>query len=124
MLPLPPPCGRPCVRRLPDDPITFHSNEYFVPGGIRTCLEVSSDPMLVYFFEFLSTEFAAGRSKPAEVIIVKRLIQGRNNVTRVRIQPKYAISVVVKTTPLPCRPRCRLLTTLIFYNFKSQLLFP
>ena len=88
MLPLPPLCGRPCVRRLPDDPITFHSNEYFVPGGIRTCLEVSSDPMLVYFFEFLSTEFAAGRSNPAEVIIVKRLIQGRNNVTRVRIQPK------------------------------------
>ena len=28
------------------------------------------------------------RSHPAEIIIVKRLIQGRNNETRVRVEPR------------------------------------
>ena len=37
-------------------------------------------------FRFLATEFVA-RSKPqAEIIIVKRPIQGRNNVTRVWVE--------------------------------------
>ena len=45
---------------LLDDPHTFHYNNYFVIRGIRTCLGVSNDPMfLCFFFEFLSTEFAA-----------------------------------------------------------------
>ena len=52
-----------CHRRasdanLLDDPHTFHYQDYFVIGGIRTCLGVSDD-VLVNFFEFLSTEFAA-----------------------------------------------------------------
>ena len=29
------------------------------------------------------------RSHQAEIIIVKRLIQGRNNVTRVRVEPRF-----------------------------------
>ena len=40
------------------------------------------------FFEFLSTEFAARSKPPSEIIIVKRLIQGRNNVARVRVEPR------------------------------------
>ena len=44
----------------------------------------------------------------AEIIIPKCRIQERNNVTRVRVErPDYAIKVVVKTTPLPFRPRCQ-----------------
>ena len=75
-----------CSVRLLDDRHTFNCNDYFVLGGIRTCLGVSIVP--VDFFEFLSTEFAV-RSKPqAEIIIVKRLVQERNNVTRVRVQPR------------------------------------
>ena len=45
------------------------------------------------------------RSHQAEIIIVKRLIQGRNNVTRVRVEPKSCD--VVKTTPLPSQQRSR-----------------
>ena len=40
------------------------------------------------FFEFLSTELLLVRSHQAEIIIIKRLIQGRNNVTRVRVEPR------------------------------------
>ena len=58
-------------------------------GGIRTCLGVSDDPI---FFWIASNSCPLNlllvRSHQAEIIIVKRLIQGRNNVTRVRIQPR------------------------------------
>ena len=48
-------------------------------------------------FRFLATEFVA-RSKPqAEIIIVKRPIQGHNNVPRVWVNTDYAIRVVAKT---------------------------
>ena len=40
------------------------------------------------------------RSHQAEIIIVKRLNQGRNNVTRFRLNPNHSIRVVVETTPL------------------------
>ena len=42
----------------------------------------------VNFFEFFSTEFAAYLKSPAEIIIVKRLIQRHNNVTRVWVEPR------------------------------------
>ena len=42
----------------------------------------------VNFFEFLSTELAACLKPPAEIIIVKRLIQRHNNVTRVWVEPR------------------------------------
>ena len=42
----------------------------------------------VNFFKFLSTEFAACLKPPAEIIIVKRLIQRHNNVTRVWVEPR------------------------------------
>ena len=58
-------------------------------GGNRTYLRVSSDPM----FEWISSNgcslnLLVVRSHQSEVIIVKRLIQGRNNVTRVRVEPR------------------------------------
>ena len=37
-------------------------------------------------FRFLATDFVAGSKPQAEVIIVKRPIQGRNNVTRVWVE--------------------------------------
>ena len=43
----------------------------------------------------------------AEIIIVKRLIQGRNNETRVRVEPRLCDQDRRKKTLLPSRPRCR-----------------
>ena len=63
-------------------------------GGIRTWLRVSSDPM---FLEISSNSRPLNllfiRSHQAEIIIVKRLIEGRNNVTRVRVEPKSCAQV-------------------------------
>ena len=38
-------------------------------------------------FRFLATEFVACSKPQAEIIIVKRPIQGRNNVTRMCVEP-------------------------------------
>ena len=74
---------------LLDDPHTFHYNDYFVIGGIRTCSGVSNNPMFLWIS---SNSFPPNlllvRSHQAEIIIVKRLIQGRNNVTRVQVEPR------------------------------------
>ena len=62
----------------------------FVLGGICTCIGVSSDPVFLKFdfLEFLSTEFVACSKPPSRKVIVNRLIQGRNDVTTVRVEPK------------------------------------
>ena len=70
-------------------------DNYFVLGGTCTCLRVSSFPMSREF-RFLTTKFLASSKPQAEIIIVKRPIQGRNNVTRVWVEPDYAIKVVAK----------------------------
>ena len=58
-------------------------------GGIRTCLGVSDDPMFLWIsLSSCPLNLLLVRSHEAEIIIVKRLIQGHNNVTRVRVQPK------------------------------------
>ena len=57
----------------------------------------------VYFFEFLI--LLLFRSHNAEIIVVKCLIQGPNNVTRVRLN-QGPIWFFVKTTLLTFRPRC------------------
>ena len=75
---------------LLDDPHTFCCNDYFVIGGIRTCLVASDDSM----FPWISSNscplnLLLDRSHQAEIIIVKHLIQGRNSsVTRVRVEPR------------------------------------
>ena len=51
----------------------------------------------IAFFKFSSTENAACRNHYAIMIIVKRFIQERNNVTRVGFNPDHAIRVVVTT---------------------------
>ena len=58
-------------------------------GGIRTCLGFFSDPL----FLWISSNSCLWNlllvlHHQAEIIIVKRLIQGRSNVTRVRVEPK------------------------------------
>ena len=72
-----------------DVPRFFHCNDYFVGGKIGTCLGVSDDPM----FQWISSNYYAlnlllVRSHQVEIIIVKRLIQGRNNMTGVRVEPR------------------------------------
>ena len=58
-------------------------------GGILICLEVSSDAMLLWIYSSsCPLNFLLVRSHQAEIIIVKRLIQGRNNLTRARIEPE------------------------------------
>ena len=74
---------------LLDDPHTFHYQDYFVIGGIRTCLEVSDDPMFLWISSnSCPLNLLLVWSHQAEIIIVKCLIQGRNNVTRVRVEPR------------------------------------
>ena len=74
---------------LLDDPHTFHYQDYFVIGGIRTCLGVSDDPkFLLISSNSCALNLLLVRSHQAEIIIVKRLIQERNSVTRVRVEPR------------------------------------
>ena len=74
---------------LLDDPHTFHYNDYFVIGGIRTCLEVSDDPMLLWISSnSCPLNLLLVRSHQTEIIIVKRLIQERKNVNRVWVEPR------------------------------------
>ena len=74
---------------LLDDPHTFHYNDYFVIRGICTCLGVSDDPMFLWLSSnSCPLNFLLVRSHQAEIINVKHLIQGRNNVTRVRVEPR------------------------------------
>ena len=74
---------------LLNNPHIFHYNDYFVIGGIRTCLGVSDDPM---FLRISSNSCPLNlllvRSHLAEIIIVKRLTRGRSSVTRVRVEPR------------------------------------
>ena len=75
-------------------------------GEICTCLGLSDDLM---FLRISSNScpltLLLVQSLQAEIIIVKRLIQGHSNVTRVRVESDHSIRVVVKTTPLTIRPR-------------------
>ena len=65
----------------------FLSHDYFVIGGIRTCIGVSSDLMFRWIsLNSCSLNLLLVRSHQAEIIIIKCLIQGRNNVTRVRVE--------------------------------------
>ena len=58
-------------------------------GGIRTCLEVSDDPMFLWISSnSCPLNLLLVRSHQAKIIIVKRLIQERNNVTRVLVEPR------------------------------------
>ena len=74
---------------LLDDPHTFHYNDYFVIGGIRSCLGVSNDPMFLWnSSNSCPLNLLLVRSHPADIIIAKRLIQGHNSMTRVQVEPR------------------------------------
>ena len=86
---------------------------YFVFGGISTCLRVTNDLILKSLWVFMNScplNLLLVRCHRAEIII-KRLSHGRDNMTRVLVEPDHAIKVVEKTTPSPfhpcCRPGCR-----------------
>ena len=110
--------------KLLDDPHTFHYHDYFVIGGIRTCLGVSDDPMFVWISSnSCPLNLLLVRSHQAETIVVKRLIQGRINMTRVRVKPRpHLLRVVLKTTPLLFRPRCRLIWTSLIWTGATILI--
>ena len=61
------------------------TRNYFVLRGICTCCRVSSFPMSRKF-RFLATKFVACSKPQAEIIIVKRPFQERNNVTTVWVE--------------------------------------
>ena len=68
-------------------PRTFHCNDYFVVGGILTCLGVSSGPKFLWIsLKFCPQNSLLVRNLHTEIIIVKSFIQARNNVTRVRVE--------------------------------------
>ena len=79
-------CYRTASGAILDDVHTFRCNNYFVYG--RTCTEVFSDPMFLRIFSNTSLSLLLVGSHQAEIIIVKCLIQGRNNVTRMRVEPR------------------------------------
>ena len=89
-------------------------------GGIRTCLGVSDDPMFLWISSnSCPLNLLLVRSHQAEIIIVKRLIQGRNSVTRVLVEPisfdqgRRKNDAFIHWATLPTnienniRPRCR-----------------
>ena len=103
--------------KLLDDPHTFHFNDYFVIGGIRTCLGVSNDPMFLWIsLNSWPLNLQLVQSHQAEIIIVKRLVQERNNtcdfaiflsclikfykilihISTIFLIPLYSIAVVMK----------------------------
>ena len=71
------------------DPHTFHCNDYFVLGGVRTYfLGVSSNPMFRWIFlNSWLLSLLLVRIHQAEMIILKHIIQECNNVTRVLVEP-------------------------------------
>ena len=74
---------------LLDDSHTFHYNDYFVIRGIRTYLGVSDNPMFLWISSnSCPLNLLLVRSHQAEIIIVKHLIQGCDNVPRVRVEPR------------------------------------
>ena len=94
-------------------------------GGIRTCLGVSDDPMFLWISSnSCSRKFAACSKPPSkdEIIIVKRLIQGRNNATRVQVEPRLFDQGRYKNDTLPIWPRCRQI--LVVMNVHTALKEP
>ena len=84
---------------LLDNLHTFHYQDYFVIGGIRTCLGVSDDPMFLWISSnSCPLNSLLVRSHQAKIIIVKRLIQGCNNVTRVWVEPRLFNQGCVETS--------------------------
>ena len=93
---------------LLDDPHSFHCIDYFVLGGIRTCLGVSSDAMFLWISSSCPLNLLLVRSHQAEIIIAKRLLQERNNVTRVKVEPILCDQGRRLNDAFTIRPRCRL----------------
>ena len=99
-----------------DDLHTFYCNDCFVIGGIRTCLEVSDDSIFLWISSYsCPLNLLLVWSHQAEVIVVKRLVRGRNSGTRMRVEPR---SRVVKTTPWPIRPRYSKTLAKFKYNYQ------
>ena len=82
-------------------------------GRIRICLGISSDAMVLWVSSnSRPLNLLLVRCHQAEIIIVKRLVQGRNNVTRV--EPKSCDQGCRKNDALPPWPRCRLVNQFEF----------
>ena len=62
------------------------------------------------------------QSHQAEIIIVKRFIQGCNNVTMYGLNQDHAIRVVVKTTSLTSQLRCQNFKCLLQYLWFIEVL--
>ena len=74
----------PVIEKRPtDDRHNFYYSNCFVIGEVGTCLEVFCDLMFLWIFpNFCLLNLLLVRSYQAGITIVKRLVQGRNNMTR------------------------------------------
>ena len=60
-------------------------------------IEVFSDPLFLWIsLNSCPLNLLLVRSHQVQVIIVNRLIQAPNNVTRVRVEPRNAVKVFIK----------------------------
>ena len=80
-----------------DYPHTFYCYKYFVIGGIRSCIEVSSDPI----FQWISSNscplnLLLVRSPPSRDNHRKAFIHGFNNMTSVWVKPRSCNQVCCK----------------------------
>ena len=65
----------------------FVAETTYFYGGIRISVEIFCDPMFLWISSnSCSLNLLHVRSHQAEILIVKRLTQGRNNVTKVRVE--------------------------------------
>ena len=74
------------------------------PDSLRSCLGFE-----IFRLRFVLTTLLLARFHQAEKIIVMHLIQGRNNETRLGVEPSTIAIIVAKTTlqttPLRCRQK-------------------
>ena len=66
---------------------------------------------VAWIYLWFTLTYTAVRSHEADIIIVKRLIHGRINVARVRVEPRSCDRSFSKTTHLLSRSRCWLTGT-------------
>ena len=105
---------------------------------IRFCLGVSSDPMFLWVsLNSRPLNLLLVQSHQAEIIMVKRLIQGRNNVNRVRVEPRpfdhvcrkndaFTLSVTMhflQFSEFLCAIKCYVAEKLLeSYNFTADII--
>ena len=106
---------------------TFHCIDYFMLGGICTCCGVSSDPMFLWISSnFSPLNLLLVQNLQRKIITTNGLIRGRNNITRMRVEPRSCNQVHCKnhvfahSVTLPTSLSCKsglVLCSIFFKHF-------